>query len=124
LPGGRTGSRCGSPGKTRRPRTPTSSADAERIAAYLSEQGFPEPLRADSGNGAHLLYRVDLPNDEAATEVVRGVLTTLDALFSNETITVDTANYNASRIWKLYGTMSRKGDSTPTGAQRPSRFHR
>jgi len=67
---------------------------------------------------------VDLPNDEAATEVVRGVLTTLDALFSNETITVDTANYNASRVWKLYGTMSRKGDSTPTGAQRPSRFHR
>ncbi len=104
-----------------------SSTDAEhdaaldaagRIAAYLSEQGFGEPLRADSGNGAHLLYRINLPNDEAATEVVKGVLATLDALFSNETITVDTANYNAARIWKLYGTMSRKGDSTP---ERPHR---
>ena len=91
---------------------------AERIAAYLAEQGFPEPLRADSGNGAHLLYRVDLPNDDAATEVIKGALATLDALFSNETVTVDTANYNAARIWKLYGTLSRKGDNTP---ERPHR---
>ncbi len=91
---------------------------AGRIAAYLAEQGFGEPLRADSGNGAHLLYRVDLPNDDAATELIKGILVTLDALFSNETITVDTANYNAARIWKLYGTLSRKGDSTQ---ERPHR---
>jgi hypothetical protein len=91
---------------------------AGRIAAYLAEQGFGDPVRADSGNGAHLLYRIDLPNDEAATEVVKGALATLDALFSNDVITVDTANYNAARIWKLYGTMSRKGDSTP---ERPHR---
>ncbi|MCK8517391.1 hypothetical protein [Methanoculleus sp. 7T] len=91
---------------------------AERIAAYLAEQGFPEPLLADSGNGAHLLYRIDLPNDDAATELIKGALATLDALFSNETVTVDTANYNAARIWKLYGTLSRKGDNTP---ERPHR---
>ncbi|WP_349680909.1 hypothetical protein [Methanoculleus sp. UBA430] len=93
-------------------------AVAERIAAYLAEQGFPEPLRADSGNGAHLLYRIDLPNDEAATALVKGALATLDALFSNEAVTVDTANHNAARIWKLYGTLSRKGDNTP---ERPHR---
>ena len=93
-------------------------AAAERIAAYLAEQGFPSPIKADSGNGAHLLYRVDLPNDEAATEVVKGALATLDALFSNEAVTVDTANHNAARIWKLYGTLSRKGDNTP---ERPHR---
>ncbi|MDD3071707.1 MAG: hypothetical protein PHX88_10995, partial [Methanoculleus horonobensis] len=86
--------------------------------AYLTEQGFPSPIKADSGNGAHLLYRVDLPNDEAATEVVKGALATLDALFSNEAVTVDTANHNAARIWKLYGTLSRKGDNTP---ERPHR---
>lgn len=93
-------------------------AATERIATYLAEQGFPEPVRADSGNGAHLLYRVDLPNDEAATEVVKGALATLDALFSTEAVTVDTANHNAARIWKLYGTISRKGDNTP---ERPHR---
>src|SRR5690606_7071874 len=73
-------------------------AMAERIAGYLAEQGFPAPILADSGNGAHLLYRIDLPNDEAATEIVRSTLATLDALFSNEAVTVDTANHNAARI--------------------------
>ena len=91
---------------------------SNRIAGYLAEQGFPEPIRADSGNGAHLLYRIDLENDDAATALVKGVLTTLDALFSNEAVTVDTANHNAARIWKLYGTTSRKGDNTP---ERPHR---
>jgi len=93
-------------------------AAAERIAGYLAEQGFPEPIKADSGNGAHLLYRVDLPNDEPSTALVKGALATLDALFSNDVITVDTANHNAARIWKLYGTVSRKGDNTP---ERPHR---
>jgi len=91
---------------------------ADRIALFLAEQGFPSPIRADSGNGAHLLYRVDLPNNEEATGLVKGCLATIDALFSNAAVTVDTANYNAARIWKLYGTMSRKGDST---AERPHR---
>nr|MBP7411565.1 hypothetical protein [Methanoculleus sp.] len=93
-------------------------AAAERIAGYLAEQGFGEPIKADSGNGAHLLYRVDLPNDEPSTALVKGALATLDALFSNDVITVDTANHNAARIWKLYGTVSRKGDNTP---ERPHR---
>ena len=97
-------------------------AAAERIAAYLAEQGFGEPLLADSGNGAHLLYRIDLPNDDAATAVVRGALATLDALFSTAAVRVDTANYNAARIWKLYGTVSRKGDSTPDRPHRRARI--
>ena len=95
---------------------------AERIEAYLAEQGFPTPILADSGNGAHLLYRIDLPNDEAATTLVKGCLSTLDALFSNEVMTVDTANYNAARIWKLYGTASRKGDNTPERPHRRARI--
>jgi len=96
----------------------TALRKADEIALWLVEQGFPEPIKADSGNGAHLLYRVDLPNDAAATALVKGVLTTLDALFSDGTVTVDTANYNPARIWKLYGTCSRKGDHTP---ERPHR---
>ncbi len=97
-------------------------AAAERIATYLAEQGFPAPVRADSGNGAHLLYRVDLENDEEATALVKGCLATLDALFSNEAVTVDTANHNAARIWKLYGTLSRKGDNTPERPHRRARL--
>ena len=92
---------------------------AEKIAAFLETVGFPRPVLADSGNGAHLLYAIDLPNDEESTALVRDCLTTLDALFSGDSVTVDTANYNAARIWKLYGTVSRKGDDTP---DRPHRI--
>jgi hypothetical protein len=94
---------------------------ADEIALWLDEQGFPHPVRADSGNGAHLLYAIDLPNDDPSTALVKGVLATLDALFSDETVTVDTANFNAARIWKLYGTCSRKGDNTPERPHRRAR---
>jgi P4 family phage/plasmid primase-like protien len=95
---------------------------ANDIAAWLAGLGFPAPVIADSGNGAHLLYRVDLPNDPVSTEIVKQGLAVLDALFSSTTATVDTANYNAGRIWKLYGTVSRKGDDTLERPHRRSRL--
>ncbi len=93
-------------------------ARAEAVRECLSGQGWPAPIVADSGNGAHLLYRVDLPNDDESTALVKAVLGTLDARFSTAAAKVDTANFNAARIWKLYGTVSRKGDFT---ADRPHR---
>jgi len=97
-------------------------AKAEEVARWIDGLGFPDPVRADSGNGAHLIYRIDLPNDDAALALVKGCLATLDALFSDDRVTVDTANFNAARIWKLYGTISRKGDSTPERPHRRSRI--
>jgi len=97
-------------------------AKADEIARWLAGLGFPAPVRADSGNGAHLLYRIDLPNDEAATALVKSCLATLDTLFSDDRVTVDTANFNAARIWKLYGTVSRKGDNTADRPHRRSRM--
>jgi hypothetical protein len=97
-------------------------AKADEAARWIVGLGFPEPVRADSGNGAHLLYRIDLPNDDAATALVKSCLTTLDTLFSDDRVNVDTANFNAARIWKLYGTVSRKGDNTPERPHRRSRI--
>jgi hypothetical protein len=91
------------------------------VADWLAELGFPDPVSADSGNGAHLLYRVDLPNDEESTALVKRCLEVLDLLFSDPLVAVDTANFNAARIWKLYGTVSRKGDNTPDRPHRKSR---
>ena len=93
-------------------------AKARRIAEYLSGMGWPAPLLADSGNGAHLLYRIDLENDDASRDLVKRCLEVLASMFNDAVAQVDTANFNAARIWKLYGTMSRKGDST---ADRPHR---
>ncbi len=85
---------------------------ARAICDALTDAGWPRPIVADSGNGGHLLYRIDLLNDDDATALVKDVLAALDARFSNEAAQVDTANFNAGRIWKCYGTVSRKGDST------------
>ncbi len=95
---------------------------AEDIARFLgNEKGWPVPVLADSGNGAHILYRIDLPNDDASRDLVKRCLEVLDLLFSNPACSIDTANFNAARIWKLYGTTSRKGDHTPDRPYRVSR---
>jgi hypothetical protein len=97
-------------------------AMADAVLVWLSQFGFPEPVRADSGNGAHLLYRIDLPNDAASLALVKRGLSVLDACFSDRSATVDAANSNAGRIWKLYGTVAKKGDNTPERPHRRSRI--
>src|SRR5260370_19023373 len=39
---------------------------AQHIQQVLRDEGWPEPIQADSGNGGHLLYHLDLPVNEAA----------------------------------------------------------
>ncbi len=50
-----------------------SSSDAEKAQAlavvrslrrFLAGLAWPAPILADSGNGYHLLYRIDLPADD------------------------------------------------------------
>ncbi|MDP9474997.1 MAG: hypothetical protein M3R38_04790 [Actinomycetota bacterium] len=94
-------------------------ARAHEVRDYLREQGWPEPILADSGNGAHLLYRVDLPNDQDSRRLVRGVLEALAFRFDDAEVKVDTGVYNAARIWRLYGTTNYKGDGA---GERPHRL--
>lgn len=91
----------------------------ERIQTFLREQGWPEPVEALSGNGGHLLYRVDLPNDPESLQLIEGVLRALATTFNTPNAKVDTTVSNASRITKLYGTMAQKGPAT---AERPVRL--
>lgn len=84
----------------------TAHDEAERVREYLSSRGWPEPTICDSGNGWHLQYRIELSNDDPATELVRGVLARLRQLFPM----VDPGNFNASRLCKLYGSWARKGE--------------
>jgi hypothetical protein len=96
-------------------------ARAVEISEFLGrEQGWPAPVMADSGNGAHLLYRIDLPNNNKSRDLVKRCLEVLDAIFSDCACAVDTANFNAARIWKMYGTTSRKGDHTKDRPHRKS----
>ncbi|MDD4127741.1 MAG: hypothetical protein PHV39_08660, partial [Methanomicrobium sp.] len=95
---------------------------AASIREWLSEEGFSEPVLADSGNGAHLLYRIDLENNQESAELVKRCLEMLDTFFSDTSVCVDTANFNAARIWKLYGTKSKKGDDTKKRPHRTSKI--
>ena len=94
----------------------------EKIQKYLTDNGFPEPVVALSGNGYHLLYPVDMPNDERSTTLVKNFLKALDHKFSTENVKVDVANSNAARITKMYGTVACKGDSTEERPHRRSRI--
>lgn len=95
---------------------------ARDVRDYLREQGWPEPVVGDSGNGAHLLYRIDLPNDQESQGLVKGVLEALSFKFSDAAVDVDTSTCNAARIWKLYGSTARKGDDTEKRPHRVSKI--
>ena len=95
------------------------AAAKERIGQVLAEltrRGWPPAIMGDSGNGFHLRYRIHLPVDDGG--LIETVLEAADAAFSDHRVTIDPALFNPSRIVKLFGTMSRKGDST---ADRPHR---
>lgn len=87
-------------------------ARARQVREWLTAQGWPDPILADSGNGGHLLYRIDLPNDTDSLALVESCLKALAFQFDGEAVKVDTGVGNAARISKLYGTLVCKGDST------------
>jgi hypothetical protein len=110
-----------------------SSTDPEHEAAInkareirswlIDEQGWPAGAfyLADSGNGAHLVVRIDLRNDDDNKNLVKNCINALDSKFSDHMVHVDVTTFNPARIWKLYGTLAKKGDNTP---QRPHRLAR
>lgn len=97
-------------------------AKAKEIRQALTESGWPAPILADSGNGAHLLYRIDIPNDDASRDLVSRFLRALAWLYNDDQVQIDEKTFNAARIWKTYGTLAAKGDSTSTRPHRIARL--
>jgi hypothetical protein len=79
------------------------------VYAWLGGENWSDPVLADSGNGYHLLYHIDLPCDDGG--LVKAVLDALAARFDSHAVKIDTKVFNPARIVKLYGTVARKGDS-------------
>ena len=105
-----------------------SSSDAEHTAAiehamrmrdHLGALGWPAPLLGDSGNGAHLVYPIDLPVDDGG--LVQRTLNALHRRFSTSALKIDEKVFNPARISKVYGTLTRKGIDAP---ERPHRLAR
>jgi AAA domain len=95
---------------------------AEDIKQFLVTRSWPQPIVGDSGNGGHLLYRLPVMELQSAGKLVRRVLKALSMKFSDQAVQVDESTGNAARLCKLYGTMTRKGDSTTERPHRRSRL--
>jgi hypothetical protein len=95
---------------------------ARSVAECLADAGLGGEVVVDSSNGFHLDCPILLPNDEPSTQLVQAILQGLQQRHGTDRAKVDTRVYNASRIWKLPGTVSRKGEPTPERPHRRSRL--
>ena len=112
-------------------RSGVSSSDAElseaedlarNVVKYGRELGLPEPVVSMSGNGYHVLYKLDIPNTVETRQLIERVLKAFDLMYSTDTVKVDTSVFNPSRISKLYGTAAQKGASSEDRPHRMSRI--
>lgn len=81
------------------------------IDCHLWGKGFQPGIIGDSGNGAHLMLPMRGPADDGGK--VERLLKYLAREFNTPAATVDVSVFNASRIWKLPGTLVCKGDHCP-----------
>ncbi|MBX3400817.1 MAG: hypothetical protein KF873_18940 [Gemmataceae bacterium] len=90
------------------------------VAWLCRERGWPAPaVLADSGNGYHCLWAVDLEPDNT---LVAACLQALAARCDTPEATVDVRLGDAARICRLYGCMNRKGEDTPDRPHRRSKL--
>ncbi len=104
-----------------------SSTDSEKESALdllrvvysdLKNLGWPEPLAGDSGNGGHLIY----PVASNSVKSIPDLLKALDRKYSTDAVNIDTSVGNPARLVKVYGTVTRKGDSTEDRPHRAAKI--
>ncbi len=99
---------------------------ASEVRTYLEGQCWPAPLLVDSGNGFHLLYRIDLecgpPSKCPAQKLIAGVLKRLAERFDGKRGLIGAECHDARRIAKLPGTWARRGAQTTSRPWRMCRL--
>lgn len=92
---------------------------AQDVFVFLRENGFSIPVVCDSSSGYHLLYPIDMDNDQASEDCIKAFLEILANNFTDESVKIDTVLHDANRILRLSGSYGRKGRSTE---ERPHRL--
>ncbi len=90
-----------------------------RVRGSLEAAGMIGVVIGDSGNGFHINFPIDLPNDDATHEKIKKILQGLQKRCSDPKAEIDTCTHDAPRIWKVPGLMTRKGIATE---ERPHRW--
>lgn len=91
----------------------------DQIAKCLFEKFSIECSKFLSGNGFHLIFRVNLKKNSETDGKIRKFLTDLGKKFDDADISIDTSVHDPARVCKLYGTMSVKGTAS---VDRPHRL--
>lgn len=92
----------------------------DNLVMKLAKIGWPFPLLAMSGNGAHAQFRVALPNNAETSEMITAIYRGFKSEYSTDEVSFDTSVKNPGRICALYGTVKRKGIETPERPHRQS----
>ena len=92
---------------------------AQDVFMFLRENGFSTPIVCDSSSGYHILYPIDMENDQASEDAIKSFLEILANNFTDESVKIDTVLHDANRILRLSGTFGRKGRSSE---ERPHRL--
>jgi len=108
----------------------TTNVVAEEVRDWLMRQfGFYEPVHAISGNGVHLLFPIDQPNDPDVSKWMKHILVAVAQQFSGHnslgntlSVSIDTSVSSAAQLTKLYGTIARKGHYIEERPHRRSRL--
>lgn len=84
-------------------------ANEIKLALETSQLKFEcEPIMTDSGNGAQLMYPIDIDIED--NSLIQQVLYGLNSVFSDKLVDIDVTVHNPARIWRLPGTWNVKGD--------------
>ncbi len=107
-----------------------SSSDAElkhamivalRVIEFMAKLDFDSYIIALSGNGVHLLYRINEDATDENKQMLADCLKAVDAECSDDIVKIDSVNFKKAQVCKLYGTLAQKGSNTP---ERPFRMSR
>jgi len=84
----------------------------------MHAMGWPEPVLAMSGNGAHAQYAVDIENTAENALALRDFYRGLAVTLKGVGVKFDPTTHNASRLCRLYGALNRKSPSQDGMPQR------
>ena len=100
----------------------TAKGVAKKVYDFMAKNGFEKPVVAMSGNGYHLLYKINLAFSKEREKLIEDCMKVLDMYFTVKDAKIDVSNFNPSRICKLYGTLAQKGADTKERPHRMSRI--
>lgn len=92
---------------------------AQDVFRFLRDNDFSFPVVCDSSSGYHLLYPIDMDNDQASEDCIKAFLEILANNFTDDSVKIDTVLHDANRILRLSGSYGRKGRSSK---ERPHRL--